>query len=99
MAERAAIVTGGSSGIGLAIAEMLGEEGYGLTLAARRPDKLADAAEVLRGKGYEVQDVAGNLSDEDVIKTSWRRTETSSAASTCSSTMRASASARRSARS
>src|SRR5438067_310175 len=39
MAERAAIVTGGSSGIGLAIAEMLGEEGYGLTVAARRPEK------------------------------------------------------------
>jgi len=39
MAERAAIVTGASSGIGLAIAHMLGEEGYGLTVAARRPDK------------------------------------------------------------
>jgi NAD(P)-dependent dehydrogenase (short-subunit alcohol dehydrogenase family) len=68
MAERAAIVTGGSSGIGLAIAEMLGEEGYGLTVAARRPDKLADAAEGLRGKGFDVQEVAGSLSDEDVIK-------------------------------
>ena len=31
MAQRAAIVTGGSSGIGLAIARVLGEEGYGLT--------------------------------------------------------------------
>jgi NAD(P)-dependent dehydrogenase (short-subunit alcohol dehydrogenase family) len=68
MADRAAIVTGGSSGIGLAIAKMLGEEGYGLTLAARRPDKLAAAAEGLRADGYDVQDVAGNLSDEDTIK-------------------------------
>ena len=40
MAERAAIVTGASSGIGYAIARMLGEEGYALTLAARRPEKL-----------------------------------------------------------
>ena len=40
MAERAAIVTGASSGIGLAIARMLGEEGHGLTVAARRPEKL-----------------------------------------------------------
>ena len=38
--ERAAIVTGASSGIGLAISRMLGEEGFGVTMAARRPDKL-----------------------------------------------------------
>ncbi|HJU48863.1 MAG TPA: SDR family oxidoreductase [Gaiellaceae bacterium] len=38
-----ALVTGGSSGIGLAIARMLREEGYALTLAARKPERL-DAA-------------------------------------------------------
>ena len=37
MAERAAIVTGASSGIGLAIAKLLAVEGYGLTIASRRP--------------------------------------------------------------
>ncbi len=40
MPDRAAIVTGASSGIGLAIAHVLGEEGHALTLAARRPEKL-----------------------------------------------------------
>lgn len=68
MADRAAIVTGGSSGIGLAIARMLGQQGYGLTLAARRPDKLEAAAEGLRGEGFEVEHVAGNLSDEEVVR-------------------------------
>lgn len=67
MAERAALVTGASSGIGLAIADMLGEEGYGLTIAARRPEKLEAAADGLRAKGYDVQHVAGNLGDEDTI--------------------------------
>ena len=38
MPDRVALVTGASSGIGLAIAGMLGEEGYGLTVAARRPE-------------------------------------------------------------
>jgi NAD(P)-dependent dehydrogenase (short-subunit alcohol dehydrogenase family) len=68
MAERAAIVTGASSGIGLAIARMLGEEGHGLTVASRRPEKLEAAAEELRGAGFEVEHVAGNMADEDAIK-------------------------------
>ena len=68
MADRAAIVTGGSSGIGLAIARMLGDEGYGLTLAARRPDKLEDAAAGLRDVGFDVNSIAGNLGDEAVVQ-------------------------------
>ncbi|MSO57769.1 MAG: SDR family oxidoreductase [Thermoleophilia bacterium] len=39
-----ALVTGGSSGIGLAIAAMLHEEGFALTLAARGTERLAEAA-------------------------------------------------------
>jgi NAD(P)-dependent dehydrogenase (short-subunit alcohol dehydrogenase family) len=66
--QRAAIVTGASSGIGLAIAEVLGEEGYGLTVAARRPEKLEAAAEALRAKGYDVESVAGPLGDEAGVK-------------------------------
>src|SRR2546425_7400060 len=53
---RAALVTGGSSGIGLAIARMLRDEGYGLTLAARTPERLAAAAAEL-GAASIVTDV------------------------------------------
>jgi NAD(P)-dependent dehydrogenase (short-subunit alcohol dehydrogenase family) len=45
--ERAALVTGGSSGIGLAIARMLRDEGYALTLVSRRAEKLKAAADEL----------------------------------------------------
>jgi NAD(P)-dependent dehydrogenase (short-subunit alcohol dehydrogenase family) len=68
MAQRAAIVTGASSGIGLAVAEVLGEEGYALTVAARRPEKLEQAAQGLKDKGYEVETVAGPLGDEEGVK-------------------------------
>jgi len=68
MAERAAIVTGASSGIGLAIARLLGSEGYGLTVAARRPEKLEAAVDGLRGEGFDVQHIAGDLGDEQTIK-------------------------------
>src|SRR5918999_1607828 len=68
MSQRAALVTGASSGIGLAIAEVLGEQGYGLTVAARRPEKLAAAVEALRGKGYDVEEVAANLTSEEDVQ-------------------------------
>ncbi|MCW3022908.1 MAG: family oxidoreductase [Conexibacter sp.] len=68
MAQRAAIVTGASSGIGLAIAEVLGAEGYALTVAARRPEKLDEAAQGLRDKGFAVEHVAGALGDEAGVK-------------------------------
>jgi len=68
MAERAAIVTGASSGIGLAITRMLAEEGFGVTMAARRPEKLAGAAEGLRSDGFDVQDVPAALGDEAEIQ-------------------------------
>ena len=68
MPDRAALVTGASSGIGLAIARVLGEEGYGLTVAARRPEKLSLAVEELRAKGYEVEEVAANLTSEEEIQ-------------------------------
>ncbi len=68
MAKRAAIVTGASSGIGLAIARMLGQEGYGLTAAARRPEKLEAAAQHLRAGGVDVEPVAADVASEADIK-------------------------------
>jgi NAD(P)-dependent dehydrogenase (short-subunit alcohol dehydrogenase family) len=68
MAERAAIVTGASSGIGLAIAKVLGEEGYGVTMAARRPDKLETAVAELVAEGFDVHGVAANVSEEEAIQ-------------------------------
>jgi NAD(P)-dependent dehydrogenase (short-subunit alcohol dehydrogenase family) len=40
----AALITGGSSGIGLAIARMLRDEGYDLTISARNEERLAAAS-------------------------------------------------------
>jgi NAD(P)-dependent dehydrogenase (short-subunit alcohol dehydrogenase family) len=67
MAERAALITGASSGIGLAIARTLGEEGYGLTVSARRPEKLDAAAAGLRDDGLEVRSVAADMSEEEEL--------------------------------
>jgi NAD(P)-dependent dehydrogenase (short-subunit alcohol dehydrogenase family) len=58
--ERAALVTGGSSGIGLAIARMLRDEGYALTLVSRRAEKIEPAAEELGAYA-----VAADVGDAD----------------------------------
>src|SRR3954454_16706983 len=69
MPERAALITGGSSGIGLAIARMLGRDlGYALTVNGRRPDKLEDAVNTLKEEGIEVTAAPGNMADEEAIK-------------------------------
>jgi NAD(P)-dependent dehydrogenase (short-subunit alcohol dehydrogenase family) len=68
VAERAALITGGSSGIGLAIARALAEDGYGVTLSARRPEKLEAAAEELRSAGHDVLSVPANMVDEADLK-------------------------------
>ena len=67
-ATRAALVTGASSGIGLAIARVLGEEGFAVTMAARRPEKLDAAVAGLAADGFEVQGIAANVADEAEIQ-------------------------------
>ncbi|HZL47480.1 MAG TPA: SDR family oxidoreductase [Solirubrobacteraceae bacterium] len=68
MAERAAIVTGASSGIGLAVSRVLGEEGFGVTMAARRAEKLDAAVAGLADEGFDVHAVAANVAEEADIQ-------------------------------
>jgi NAD(P)-dependent dehydrogenase (short-subunit alcohol dehydrogenase family) len=58
--DRAALITGGSSGIGLAIARMLRDEGYALTLVSRRPEKIEAAAAELGAHA-----IAADVGDPD----------------------------------
>ena len=57
---RAALITGGSSGIGLAIARMLRDEGFELTIAARTQEKVDAAAAGLGAHG-----AVANVADEE----------------------------------
>ncbi len=59
---RVAIVTGGSSGIGLACGRLLVDNGYDVVLTARREDVLKEAAESI-GARY----AAGDSADEDAF--------------------------------
>lgn len=63
-APRSAIVTGGSSGIGLSIARTLGEEGFAVTLAARGKTRLAEATAALVERGLEARGAACDVCEE-----------------------------------
>lgn len=57
-----AIVTGGSSGIGLAVARRLGANGDPVLLVARGVKRLADVKAELRSEGLEVSSLAADIS-------------------------------------
>lgn len=60
---RVAVVTGGASGIGLAVAERLAAAGMRLVLADIDEEQLAHAADMLGGQGGEVRTVRTDVSD------------------------------------
>jgi len=62
-ADRTAVVTGASSGIGREIARELARRGHGLTVVARREDRLQALATELGGE-VRVEVVAADLTDQ-----------------------------------
>ncbi|HET9270857.1 MAG TPA: SDR family oxidoreductase [Vicinamibacterales bacterium] len=59
---RAALVTGGSRGLGLLIARELGRHGASVVLMARDQAELDRAERKLRGEGFDVSTIAGDVS-------------------------------------
>lgn len=62
-----ALVTGGSRGLGLQMAEALGEMGCRLAICARKADELAAAQAHLGGLGFEALTVVADLQQSDRI--------------------------------
>jgi len=62
---KVAVVTGASSGLGVAFAEALAEAGADVALAARRVERLADTAALVEGAGRHALSVQTDVSDPD----------------------------------
>ncbi|SFU59131.1 SDR family oxidoreductase [Pseudoduganella namucuonensis] len=64
-----ALITGGTSGIGLAAARLFREQGAQLVLTGRDPGRIAEAAEEFGGGALVLRSEAGNLKDIDDLMT------------------------------
>ena len=64
---KVALVTGGSRGLGLQMAEVLGELGAKVAITARKQDELDAASAHLKGQGVEVLALACDMGDIEQI--------------------------------
>lgn len=67
LAGRVALVTGGSSGIGLGMAEALGRAGAAVVVVARRERELADSVALLEGYGVRAASISADLGDRAAV--------------------------------
>lgn len=67
IAGRHALITGGSSGIGLATALALADKGARLTVVARRPEPLEAAVAELEGRGADAASFELDVADRDAV--------------------------------
>src|SRR5512138_3968242 len=63
LSGKTALITGGSRGLGLQIAEALGEAGARLVLSSRKAADLEEAAAHLKARGIDASWVAADASD------------------------------------
>ncbi|NTW31281.1 MAG: SDR family NAD(P)-dependent oxidoreductase [Bacteroidetes bacterium] len=65
---KTAVITGGSSGLGYALAELLGEQGYHIVLLARNKQRLDDAVAELAKKNYAVNGIICDITNENQVR-------------------------------
>jgi short-subunit dehydrogenase len=60
---KTAVITGGSSGLGLAFAELLARQGYKVNVIARNQQRLEEATNNLQAKGYDCIGLPGDVTN------------------------------------
>lgn len=68
LSGKVALITGGSRGLGLQIAEGLGEMGAKVVITARKPAELEEAAAHLKSQGVDATTVVSDLQDGHACK-------------------------------
>ncbi|GHH88044.1 3-oxoacyl-ACP reductase FabG [Streptomyces capitiformicae] len=67
--KRVALITGATSGIGLAVARLLADRGHRVFIGARNAENVANTVKQLREEGYEVAGTTVDVRSNDDVKT------------------------------
>ena len=65
--KKIALITGGSSGLGYAFAEILGKENYKILILARNQEKIENAIQKLNDQNIEAEGFACDISDSSQV--------------------------------
>lgn len=78
MSEKVVVVTGGNRGIGLEVCRELGAKGFRVFLTGRQPERIENAAALLRGEGLRVEAGVLDLASEEsrITFASWLSEQT-----------------------
>jgi len=68
LSEQVLVITGGSSGIGLATAKQAGSRGARLVITSNNESELEQAREMLAREGYEVESITADVSDYNALQ-------------------------------
>src|SRR6476620_1628134 len=71
--NQAAVISGGGSGIGLAVAEKLASEGAKIWILYYSPEACLKASQSLRVKGYDAEYITTDISNEEEVKTAFAK--------------------------
>ena len=66
--KKVALITGGSSGLGLAFAKLLGKDGYDVVIVARNQDRINKALAELTGAGVSAKGISCDITDETGLR-------------------------------
>lgn len=74
--KKVALVTGGSSGLGYALAELLGRQGYSIVIVARNQERINKAVSALSAMNITVKGISCDITDEAGLKKTFEQVKT-----------------------
>ncbi|MBA3664823.1 MAG: SDR family NAD(P)-dependent oxidoreductase [Bacteroidetes bacterium] len=74
--KKVALITGGSSGLGFALAELLGKQGYSIIILARNQERINKAVAALVGMGISAKGISCDITSEEGLKKAFEQVKT-----------------------